>query len=282
MQTTKPKALVCYVSAPHAGYLQLFHKHSDAVLFILGDEFIQQFGPLKRNKAGVRPEEAATMISALGIFSDVRVLSPERVEEVRQYDVVVMPEEDISDMLAERFFAGTPIVMDGSWRLRYDMKAANASHRPECETVVSHSEFDRMLMAQAMGIAQKSPDWWRQIGSLLVRDGKVLLVAFNQHLPLEQTAYVMGDPRGNFKPGEHIDASVAAHGEVSIIAEAANRGLSTKGCDLYVTTFPCPPCAASIALAGFARLFYFEGYSRIEGAAVLVSRGTEIIRVELK
>jgi dCMP deaminase len=280
MQTTKRKALVCYVSTPHAGYLQLFHKHSDAVLFVLGGEFVEEFGPLRRNKAGVHPEEAVTMISALDIFSDVRVLTPERMEEVLGYDIIVMPDEDISDTLAERFFAGVPVVMDGSWRLRYDMKAVNASHRPECETVVSHSEFDRMLMAQAMDIAQKSPDWWRQIGSLLVREGKVLLVAFNQHLPSEQTAYVLGDPRGNFKPGEHIDASVAAHGEVSIIAEAASRGLSTKGCDLYVTTFPCPPCAASVALAGICRLFYIEGYSRIQGAAALVSRGVQIIRVE--
>jgi dCMP deaminase len=109
----------------------------------------------------------------------------------------------------------------------------------------------------------------------------VLLAAFNTHLPSQQSAYVMGDPRGNFKPGECIDASLAAHGEVSVIAEAANRGLSTKGCDLYVTTFPCPPCAASVALSGVHRVFYIDGYSRIEGAAALISRGVQIVRVEL-
>jgi hypothetical protein len=112
------KALIVYVSSPHAGYLNLFRKHADAVLYVFGDELIQEFGPLRRNVPGVRPKEAVQMISALGIFSEVRELSLASMGEVRQCSSIVMPDEDVSDVLAEKYFAGAPVTFDGSWRLR--------------------------------------------------------------------------------------------------------------------------------------------------------------------
>jgi dCMP deaminase len=116
----------------------------------------------------------------------------------------------------------------------------------------------------------------------LVRDGKTLLVTFNTHLPTDQTAYLLGDPRSNFEAGQHIDASLALHSEVSLLAEAAKRGVATLGCDMYVTTFPCPPCAAAIARSGIRRLFYAGGYSLVMGAEALRANGVKLIRVAMQ
>jgi dCMP deaminase len=282
MNSAASKVLIAYVAAPHRGYLNLFRKYAGGTLWVLGRDLIEEFQPLVRNLPAPEPEENATMIRALGIFADVRILTKEILQSGTFSSRVVMPDEDVSRAVAAKYFADAAVTFDSTWRLRWDWGATTANRRPEVETTISRAEFDRLLMADALGIAQKSPDWWRQIGALLVRDGELLLAAFNTHMPSEQSAYLMGDPRSNFEAGQHIDASLALHGEAGVIAEAARRGLRTEGCDMYVTTFPCPPCANHIAGAGIKRLFYLTGYSLVAGADSLVSRGVKIVRVEME
>jgi dCMP deaminase len=279
---SNPKVLIAYVPTPHAGYLKFFRAHKGETLYVLGMDFISQFPSLVRNLPAVAPEESRKMIWALGIFSDVRVLDLENLELVQRLGWgIIMPDEDVSHALAERYFAGRTVVFDSSWRLRWDWGSVQKSRRPEGEGLISLNELDQTLMRQAFDNADRSPDWWRQIGALLVRDGQVLLGTFNRHVPNEQSAYHYGDPRSNFEAGQCIDVSSALHGEIGIVAEAARRGLSMEGCDLYVTTFPCPPCASACAFTGIKRLFYAEGYSLVAGAETLQAKGVEIIRVEM-
>lgn len=274
------KVLIAYVPSPHAGYLKLFRAHQDKILYVLGEEFISQFPPLVRNLPGVAPEESQKMIQSLGIFTDVRILSFANIEGVRQMPIV-MPDEDVSHALAKSHFAGASITYDGSWRLRWDWGSVQKSRRPEGERRVSIDALNRTFMKRALDVAHCSPDWWRQIGALLVKDGEILLTAFNRHVPSEQSAYLYGDPRSNFEAGQCIDVSGALHAEMGILTEAARRGISMEWCDLYSTTFPCPPCAYACAFTGIRRLFYADGYSLVAGAEVLESKGVEIIRVEM-
>ncbi len=279
--SSKDKIVIAYVSTPHEGYLKLFRAYEGGILYVLGSEFIETFPSLARHLPGVRPEEAQAMIKALDIFADVRILTSSALEEVQQ-DSIVMPDEDVAHAFAEKYFADRKVTFDGQWRLRWDWGATNVFRRPENERVVSVDELDRELMRSAFACANRSPDWWRQIGALLVNENKsVLLAAFNQHVPSEQSAYLYGDPRSNFEPGQRIDVSGALHAEAGIVAEAARRGLSMEGCDLYVTTFPCPPCAYLCSFTGIKRLYYTDGYSLVAGAETLQAKGIEIIRVEM-
>ena len=281
MKSTKSdKVLIAYVPVPHAGYLKLFRAFSDSALYILGEEFIREFKPLTRHLPGVAPTEIRKMIQSLDIFLNVRILTRETVHDIR-HARIIMPDEDVSHVLAEKYFSQFRVEFATDWRLRWDWGATQLKRRPEGEDVISADQLDRILMGTAFREAERSPDWWRQIGALLVKDGKVLLSAFNRHVPSEQSAYCYGDPRSNFEPGTRIDASLALHAEIGIVAEVAHRGLSMKGCDLYVTTFPCPPCAHACAFSGIKRLFYVDGYAVIAGAEVLQSKGVEIIRVEM-
>jgi deoxycytidylate deaminase len=54
----------------------------------------------------------------------------------------------------------------------------------------------------------------------------------------------------------------AVHGEMSAITDAASRGISIKGCTLFVTTFPCHECARHIVAAGIRRVVYIEPYAK--------------------
>jgi dCMP deaminase len=271
--------ILAYVASPHGGYLKLFRKYAGATLCILGDDLIREFPQLTRHLPGAAPQDAATMVSSLGIFTDVRVIGKDDLESLVGREVI-MPDEDVAHALAEKYLDGASISYDGEWKLRYDLNATLHHRPPEGNVPVSNDELDRLLLEKASDAASRSPDWWRQVGALLARNGEPLLVAYNAHLPSDQTAYVLGDPRSNFNAGEHIDRSLALHAEMAIVTAAAEQGLSTKGCDLYVTTFPCPPCANAVSNTGIKRLFYREGYSLVAGADTLRSRGIEIIRVE--
>lgn len=281
---SRAKALVAYVPAPHRGYLELFRKHEAGTLLLLGEDFIADFKSLVRHLPACDSAEVDAMVRGLHIFQGgVHILTKDVLEEVKAvYKNIVMPNEDVSHVIAERYFQDSAVEFDGSWRLRWDWGATQAKRRPEGESVVSFNEFDRSLMHSAFATAERSPDWWRQIGALLVDVcGNVLCAAFNRHVPSEQSAYLEGDPRSNFEQGQRIEVSCALHAEAGIVAEAAYRGLSMRGCDLYVTTFPCPPCAYLCAFSGIKRLFYVDGYALIAGAEALQARGVGIVRVSM-
>ncbi len=281
MKSTKlNKVLIAYVPVPHAGYLKLFRAFADSQLYVLGEEFIREFKPLTRHLPGVTPAESKKMIQSLGIFSKVSILTRATLEDIRRARII-MPDEDVAHALVEKYLSDIRVEFVTDWRLRWDWGATQMKRRPEGEQIISVDELDRAFMRHAFREAERSPDWWRQIGALLVKDGKVILAAFNRHVPSEQSAYCYGDPRSNFEPGQCIDASVALHAEIGVVAEAARRGVVMDGCDLYVTTFPCPPCAHACAFSGIKRLFYVDGYAVIAGAEVLQSKDVEIIRVEM-
>jgi len=274
-------ALIAHVPVPHRGYLELFKKYKGSTLFVLSEEFITEVQPLVRHLPRNDPADVCLMVQALNIVrGGPFLLTKTMLPQVRScFGRVVMPDEDVSRAVAERYFIHTEVLFDGSWRLRWDWRATQAKRHPEGEGVVSFDQFDREVMRSAFRIAERSPDWWRQVGALLLRDGRALVSAYNQHVPHEQSTYLEGDPRSNFEPGQQIEMSNALHAEAGVVAEAARRGIRMEGCDLYVTTFPCPPCAYLCAYSGIQRLYYVDGYALVAGAETLQSKGVEIIRV---
>jgi dCMP deaminase len=51
---------------------------------------------------------------------------------------------------------------------------------------------------------------------------------------------------------------------------------------MYVTDFPCPPCAKLIAAAGVKRLYFREGYAVLDGESVLEAAGVEVRQVRVQ
>lgn len=52
------------------------------------------------------------------------------------------------------------------------------------------------------------------------------------------------------------------HAEMAAITDAARRGVSVRGCTMYVTTFPCHNCARHIVASGLQRVVYIEPYPK--------------------
>jgi deoxycytidylate deaminase len=54
----------------------------------------------------------------------------------------------------------------------------------------------------------------------------------------------------------------AVHGEMDAILTCARLGISVRGNDLFVTTFPCHNCTRHIIASGLRRVFYIEPYPK--------------------
>lgn len=52
------------------------------------------------------------------------------------------------------------------------------------------------------------------------------------------------------------------HGEMEALMMCARNGISTKGCSMYMTTFPCHNCAKHIIAAGIEKVVYIEPYPK--------------------
>lgn len=59
-----------------------------------------------------------------------------------------------------------------------------------------------------------------------------------------------------------IDYVRAVHAEMAAISDSVRNGVSTAGCTLYTTTFPCHDCAKHIVAAGITRVVYIEPYRK--------------------
>jgi len=54
----------------------------------------------------------------------------------------------------------------------------------------------------------------------------------------------------------------AVHAEMEALLSCGRSGVSTRGCFLYCTTFPCHNCAKHIVAAGISRVFFVEPYPK--------------------
>ena len=271
--------LIAFVPVLHKGYVDLFKKYPDE-LGILGADIVADFTALTRDCRVVDPAAMKLVIESLGIFSSVRILSKsDLVELARSNSPIIMPDEDISHELAKQYFSDRTIFesiflrWDGMKTLRENVITPNRK--------ITSDEFVKSMMSTAIAEAIKSSDWWRQVGTAIVKDGAVIALSHNKHLPTDYHLDIEGDPRTNFDAGIRIDLTTAIHSEALAIAQSAKIGTSLNGAEAFVTTFPCPNCARLLAEAGIKKIYYHQGYSLLDAEEILKAYGIEIILVNL-
>jgi len=285
------KVILAYVPVLHAGYRDFFQEYSgkaDAILILtrqliatLGEEF--DYLARKDALRALDAVEMAAVIRSLGMLSllDVKVLNLEAVRYLADISFsIIAPDEDISRAVVERYFPER-LVQYESVFLRWDRTAVMKAEQVASHRNLSITEFDREMMRAAKQEANRSFDWWRQVGAVLVKDGEAIFSACNVHLPDEQAPNAFGDPRSIFRRGVHLELSTAEHAEATVIGEAAAQGIATRGASLYVTTFPCPPCAKLIARAGIKRCYFSQGYAQLDGESVLKQKNVELVYVDM-
>lgn len=275
--------LILHIPVLHQGYVDLLKSWADKakVLCIIGDDIIEDFPLDKREIRRVEPNTMRCLVESLGLFKRVLVLDKAGLLNIKNTKAV-MADETISRELKAKYFDKNNVAVEFTpVFLRWDEQTVKSQKPVEYDAKISAEDFDKNIMRQALELAGQSSDWFRQIGAVLVKDSQIIVSAYNQRMPSPQAAYAEGDPRNYIKPGADTYLRHVLHAEQAVIAEAARRGISTEGADLYTTTFPCPDCAAVIAYSGIRRCFFGGGYSSLDGEAILKNHGVKLILVEL-
>ncbi len=293
------KIIVAYIPVLHEGYKRLFEKHHDASqLFLLGEKITSNFRQLTKDIRALKPELIKKSIEAWGRFEKVEIVDEEGLADlaqIRQTTVaesagleIIMPDEDIMHELTEKFLPAESLSKNNikltfdSIFLRWDKHSSFKNNPIEADQKTSIKESDRKIISLLRTEADKSSDFWRQIGAAIVKDGKIVSMTHNRSVPVEGLNYTEGDPRSDFHKGVNVELSLVFHCEAALIAEAAKKGISLEGAELFVTTFPCPPCAKLVAYSGIKKIYYADGYGVLDGERVLKSQGVEVVFVDTK
>ncbi len=278
------EAVILYCPVLHEGYIRFLKKHKNGLVYVLGDSFLSQHRDIVKDIRAVSPEEVTVALSALFADRQVIILEADNESLISSLNsnrwVLHMPNEVLMQDLAAEFFTEANIEFDTIF-LRWDSKNSTAQTPVYTEKVIDVSTFTREWMYNAYRFAEKSADWWRQVGAVAITPSNEILSAYNQHVPYELMPYINGDPRSSFKKGINIELSTVLHAETRLIAEAARLGVCLDGAELFTTTFPCPWCAKVVAYSGIRRIYFVEGYTMLDAESILKSQGIDIVKVEI-
>lgn len=271
------KILILHIPVIHKGFLDFFERIKNKVskIFIIDDDFQKELSEIKPDIASLDAKIVKYLLERIG-FENIYILSKDNLSELKGKEIILIQDE-ISRNLAGKYLKGENIEWESVF-LRWD-KEKVLIQEPLQDIPASKDGFDISMIREAQKEAQKTGDWWRQIGAVLVKDKEILIRGYNRDLPSDHTPYQVGEVRDFFKAGERHELASTIHAEESIIAQAAKEGVSLKGTSLYVTTFPCPVCAKLIACSGIKNLYFAEGGSNFDAKKVLESAGINIYQV---
>lgn len=109
-----------------------------------------------------------------------------------------------------------------------------------------NSKWDKRFYNLALHISEWSYDKTK-VGCVLVKDKRIISTAFN------------GFPTGlddnlSLYKNRKTKLDRVVHAEANTIIQCALNGISSKGCTLYTTKYPCIDCSKLIISAGVVRV----------------------------
>ncbi len=126
---------------------------------------------------------------------------------------------------------------------------------------------DKNFINIAKEIASASKCVSRQVGAVIVRDGRILSTGYN------------GTPPGFTNCSEHWDGEYTSehhewsktyeiHAEMNAIIWAARQGISIEGATIYVTLEPCSECSKNVIASGIQRIVYDKSYEHTNSEVI--------------
>jgi len=122
----------------------------------------------------------------------------------------------------------------------------------------------------------------RQVGTVLVKDNRVLATGYNGAPSQLPHCYDVGCLREKMgvPPGERHELCRGLHAEQNALIQAAYHGVSVRGAVLYSTHFPCVICTKMLINAGIKKVIYLEGYPDYLSEQMLREAAIEVVRAK--
>jgi dCMP deaminase len=135
-------------------------------------------------------------------------------------------------------------------------------------SATSRIDWDEYFMSIAIISSLRSPCGRLQVGSVIVRDNRVVSMGYN--------GYISGFTHTSKVVDGHEQFTV--HSEINAISCCAKMGISTDGSSIYITHYPCFQCFKTIISCGIKEIIYLDDYYNNELVAELAKEGSINIR----
>ena len=144
--------------------------------------------------------------------------------------------------------------------------------------------WDQYFMEIATVVARRSTCVRAQVGSVIVRDRSIVATGYNgapAGMPhcteVGCLIYRSEDPDG--VPEENCYRAI--HSEMNAISQAARRGVSIEGAEVYVTHSPCMHCLKTLLNTAITRICYAKPYKLERAQYFLEYSSVEFVQVPM-
>lgn len=143
----------------------------------------------------------------------------------------------------------------------------------------SRPTIDEYFLKIASIVATRSTCLRHQVGSVIVRDKRIISTGYNGAPAGMEHCLEIGCIRDqeNIPSGTRHEKCRAVHSEQNAIIQAAIHGVSIAGATLYCTHQPCVLCAKMIINSKIERVVYATPYPDIIALEYLRGAGVELL-----
>ncbi len=141
--------------------------------------------------------------------------------------------------------------------------------------------WETYFMDIAALVAKRSTCLRRAVGSIIVKDKRILTTGYNGAPTGIKHCIETGCLREklNVPSGERHELCRGIHAEQNAIIQAALHGISIKGGTLFCTNQPCLICAKMIINAGIKKICYRDGYADPMAIEMFKEAGVEVVKI---
>ena len=272
------RGLVIYIPVLHQGYLEFLHSHAPNIesVYLIDTHFVSNLSQFEPDIAAINTDIVMKLLSDVGLKEPV-IVNQNNIKELKGKKLLLIDDE-VSRTLANNLLQGDDIEWVSVF-LRWDSESVISTHSIEANLAEDRTSMG--FMKEAYSEAEKSSDWWRQVGAVLVKQEKIVLRGYNKGMPSDHVPYQSGAVRDFIEVGKHPELSSTIHAEQLIVAQAAKKGISLEGTDFYVTHFPCSVCAKIVVSSGIKRCYFSEGSANLDGKKLLEQAGVKVFFVPM-
>ncbi len=280
------ETFLAYMPVYHQGWKTLFAKYPEVKeIILLTGEQLRELAPTHKDLHGLPAIEMAPILASLNRFEKVTIMTADLLQKLQQekeVTIITTADEAVKEWQKLNLPAKINVINESVF-VRWTKENAVAENEIKTAETITVAEIKTKiepLMKEALTEGEKSSDWWRRVGCVLILENGKTIITHNTHLPEPETPYIKGDVRAQFHKGDHFELTTAIHAEAKAISEAASKGWSTKNATMVVTDFPCPVCAKLLANAGVKTLYFQKGYAMLDGEEILQAFNVKVIRIK--
>ncbi len=122
--------------------------------------------------------------------------------------------------------------------------------------------WDEYFLEIARLVSKRSTCLRRKVGSLVVKDRRILATGYNGTPSGIKHCFEIGCLREKLRvpSGERHELCRGLHAEQNVLLQASLHGVSLKGSTIYVTNQPCIICTKMIINAGIKEVVVADHY----------------------